>query len=80
MRKPRCRPLRSGRPVEYVLIMIVPPLVLLALRGIARGWLEPKLERLRAWMAKHSAAAVGWALAIVGFLLARDAAFYLFFR
>ncbi|MFD1937166.1 MULTISPECIES: GAP family protein [Nonomuraea] len=66
--------------VAYVLIMILPPLVLIGLRGVARGWLEPKLERLRAWMAKHSASAVSWALAIVGFLLARDAAVYLFFR
>ncbi|AWS40121.1 hypothetical protein DKM19_01040 [Streptosporangium sp. 'caverna'] len=64
----------------YVLIMIVPPLVLLALRGVVLGWLDPKLERLRTWMIKHSAAAVSWALAIVGFLLARDAAFHLFFR
>ncbi|MEU7893630.1 GAP family protein [Nonomuraea sp. NPDC049152] len=66
--------------VAYVLIMILPPLVLLGLRSVARGWLEPKLERLRAWMAKHSASAVSWALAIVGFLVARDAAMYLFFR
>ncbi|MER5423153.1 GAP family protein [Streptosporangium roseum] len=64
----------------YVLIMIMPSLVLLALRGVARDWLEPKLERLRVWMTKHSAAAVSWALAIVGVLLVRDAAFYLFFR
>lgn len=63
----------------YVAIMIMPPLVLLGLRTVARGWLEPKLERLRAWMSKHSASAVSWALGIVGFLLARDAAAYLFF-
>lgn len=64
----------------YVLIMIMPPLVLIAVRSVAKGWLEPKLERLRAWMAKHAASAVSWSLAIVGFLLARDAAVFLFFR
>ncbi|MEQ4720100.1 GAP family protein [Nonomuraea sp. B19D2] len=64
----------------YVLVMILPPLVLMALRGVAGAWLEPKLERLRAWMSKHAASALSWGLAIVGFLLARDAAFYLFFR
>ena len=34
--------------------------------------------RLQAWLSKHSASAVGWALGIVGFLLARDAAAVLF--
>ncbi|WP_336207332.1 GAP family protein [Nonomuraea sp. LPB2021202275-12-8] len=63
----------------YVLVMVMPPLLLLALRAVARGWLEPKLERLRAWMAKHSASAVSWAVAIVGILVARDAAVRLFF-
>ncbi|MEV4803701.1 GAP family protein [Nonomuraea sp. NPDC049421] len=64
----------------YVLVMIVPALALMALRAAAGGRLEPKLERLRAWLAKHSASMVGWALAIIGFLLARDAAFSLFFQ
>ncbi|SEH02848.1 Sap, sulfolipid-1-addressing protein [Nonomuraea solani] len=63
----------------YVLVMILPPLALMALRGVAGDWLEPKLERFRAWLAKHSASAVSWAIAIVGFLIARDAAVYLFF-
>ncbi|MGW0483390.1 GAP family protein [Nonomuraea sp. NPDC003214] len=63
----------------YVLVMIVPTLVLLALRTAAGEWLEPKLERLRAWLAKHSASMVSWTLAIAGFLLARDAAVPLFF-
>ncbi|MGP4096688.1 GAP family protein [Nonomuraea sp. KM90] len=63
----------------YVLIMILPPLALMGLRAVAGGRLEPKLERLRAWISKHSASMLSWALAIVGFLLARDAAVYLFF-
>ncbi|MGN9846003.1 GAP family protein [Nonomuraea sp. H19] len=69
-------PLLAG----YVGIMILPPLALMGLRGIAGAWLEPKLERLRDWLTKHSASMVSWTLAIVGFLLARDAAFYLFFQ
>jgi cytochrome c biogenesis protein CcdA len=63
----------------YVLIMILPALVLMALRAAAGEWLEPKLERLRAWLVKHSSSMLSWGIAIVGFLLARDAAFYLFF-
>ncbi|MFI7699290.1 GAP family protein [Nonomuraea sp. NPDC049480] len=68
-------PLLAG----YVFVMILPPLALMGLRGLAGAWLEPKLERLRAWLTKHSASMVSWTLAIVGFLLARDAAVYLFF-
>ncbi|WP_431910243.1 GAP family protein [Nonomuraea jabiensis] len=64
----------------YVLVMILPPLALMGLRAVAGAWLEPKLERLRGWMSKHAASALSWGLAIVGFLLARDAAFYLFFQ
>ncbi|MET7999680.1 GAP family protein [Nonomuraea glycinis] len=62
----------------YVLVMVLPPLVLLALRGLAGGWLEPRLERLRAWMVKHSVSTVSWTLAIVGVWLALDAASHLF--
>ncbi|WP_176955300.1 GAP family protein [Sinosporangium album] len=64
----------------YVLVMITPPLLLMGLRGIVGGWLAPKLERLRNWITKNSESMVGWALGIVGFLLARDAAFYIFFK
>lgn len=67
-------PLLAG----YVLVMILPPLVLLGLKTVAGGWLDPKLERLRAWMRRHSASAIGWTLGIVGFLVARDAAGRLF--
>ncbi|RVX43538.1 Sap-like sulfolipid-1-addressing protein [Nonomuraea polychroma] len=69
-------PLLAG----YVLIMIVPPLALMGLRAVAASWLEPKLERLRAWLTKNSASMVSWSLAIVGFLLARDAVSNLFFQ
>lgn len=64
----------------YVLVMILPALAFMVLRAAAGARLEPKLERLRAWLAKHSGSMLSWALAIVGFLLARDAAFHLFFE
>ncbi|QYC43945.1 hypothetical protein Nocox_31840 [Nonomuraea coxensis DSM 45129] len=68
-------PLLAG----YVLVMIVPPLALIGLRGMTGARLEPRLERLRAWLTRHSASMVSWALGIIGFLLARDAAAQLFF-
>jgi hypothetical protein len=64
----------------YVLVMILPILAIMGVRAAAGKRLEPRLERLRDWLTKHSVSAAGWALAIVGFLLARDAAFYLFFQ
>src|SRR5690606_3352998 len=57
----------------YVALMFVPVLVLLGLRAVAADWVEPKLTRLRAWLGKHATSAVGWTLAIAGFLVARDA-------
>ena len=62
----------------YVLVMILPALAFMALRAAAGDRLEPRLERLRAWLAKHSGSMLSWGLGIVGFLLARDAAFHLF--
>lgn len=63
----------------YVLLMIVPALALLGLRSVAAGWMEPRLARLRDWIARHATSAVGWTLAIAGFLLARDAVAHVFF-
>ncbi len=67
-------PLLAG----YVLVMILPPLVLLGVKTVAASRLDPKLERLRDWMRRNSASALGWTLGIVGFLVARDAASRLF--
>ncbi|MFI7615275.1 GAP family protein [Nonomuraea terrae] len=64
----------------YVLVMVLPILVIMGVRAAAGKRLEPRLERLRDWLTRHSVSAAGWALAIVGFLLARDAASYLFFQ
>ncbi|MFI6994714.1 GAP family protein [Nonomuraea wenchangensis] len=68
-------PLLAG----YVLVMITPPLALMGLRAVTGTRLESRLERLRAWLARHSASMVSWAIGIIGFLLARDAAVQLFF-
>lgn len=67
-------PLLAG----YVILMVVPALALLGVRAAASGWLDPKLERLRNWLAKHSATAVSWTLSIVGILLALNAIGVLF--
>ncbi|WP_327090516.1 GAP family protein [Nonomuraea sp. NBC_01738] len=67
-------PLLAG----YVLVMIVPPLALMALRAVAGERVEARLERLRAWILKNARSAVGWSLGIVGFLLAGGAASTLF--
>ncbi|GII93450.1 GAP family protein [Sinosporangium siamense] len=61
----------------YVLLMIVPALLLMGLRGVAGVWLEPLLIKIRDWLAKNSVSMIGWALAIVGFLVARDALPYI---
>ncbi|MEV6303047.1 GAP family protein [Actinoplanes sp. NPDC051861] len=61
----------------YCLLMIVPALVLLALRLITGKRIEPLLTRVSNWMANSNA--LSWIVGIVGFLLARDAAFRLGF-
>ncbi|GAB7042825.1 MULTISPECIES: GAP family protein [Catenuloplanes] len=58
----------------YVLVMILPALLLGAVRALARRHVEPLLDRVGAWFAKHSDSTLGWVLGIAGFLLARDAA------
>ena len=64
----------------YVIVMIAPALLLLVVRALAWTWLRPKLERLHAWIVRNKTEAIGWALGIVGFLLARDGIVNLFFK
>ncbi|GAB7052909.1 GAP family protein [Catenuloplanes indicus] len=61
----------------YVVVMILPALLLGALRAVARHHVEPLLTRVSAWFAEHSDSTLGWVFGIAGFLLARDAAFRL---
>lgn len=57
----------------YCLVMVAPALVLLAARVLARRWVEPVLARLARWVERGSRDTLAWVVAIVGFLLARDA-------
>jgi hypothetical protein len=59
----------------YSLVMIIPALVLLVARLAAGQHVIPLLTRLSDWMVRSNA--VAWIVGIVGFLLARDAAFRL---
>jgi hypothetical protein len=61
----------------YCLVMVLPALLLLAARLVARNAVEPLLVKINDWMVKHAASTTGWVLGIVGFLLARDAAWRL---
>ncbi|GAA3447308.1 GAP family protein [Planomonospora venezuelensis] len=61
----------------YVAVMVLPALALMGVRAVAGGRLESRLERLRAWLLKNSASAVGWAMGIVGVMLALDAVSHL---
>ncbi|MCG5217533.1 GAP family protein [Streptosporangium soli] len=63
----------------YNAVMVLPALLLLAARFAAGERMEKVLNRVAAWMSRHSASALSWTLGIIGFLLARDAAVYLFF-
>ncbi|MET8151529.1 GAP family protein [Actinoplanes sp. NPDC049668] len=59
----------------YCLLMIVPALLLLAARLAAGERVTPLLTRISDWMVNSNA--LSWIVGIVGFLLARDAAFRL---
>jgi hypothetical protein len=58
----------------YCAVMILPALVLLTARLVARDAIEPVLNKINDWMSKNAASTTGWVIGIVGFLLARDAA------
>lgn len=57
----------------YCLVMVLPALVLLLLRVVARRQVEPLLQRIATWMEKSGSEATAWIVGIVGFLIARDA-------
>lgn len=57
----------------YCLVMVLPALVLLLLRVVARRQVEPLLQRIARWMEKSGGEATAWIVGIVGFLIARDA-------
>ncbi|WP_424464215.1 GAP family protein [Pseudoclavibacter helvolus] len=57
----------------YCVVMVVPALVLLLARVVARGAVEPQLQRLADWLSRNAAENTAWIIGIVGFLLLRDA-------
>ncbi|MBG0831938.1 GAP family protein [Planomonospora sp. ID67723] len=57
----------------YVVVMVLPALALMGARAVAGGRLEARLEKLRAWLLRNSASAVGWAMGIAGVILTLDA-------
>ena len=63
----------------YCVVMVLPALVLLGVRLVLAERVTPLLTRVNNWFEKHAIGATGWILAIVGFLVARDAAFRLGF-
>ncbi|MDF5758201.1 GAP family protein [Spongiactinospora sp. TRM90649] len=56
----------------YNVVMILPALLLLLARLALRDRLDGLLGRLGAWFSRHAASMLSWAMAIIGFLLARD--------
>ncbi len=66
----------TGRTLSlagYCVIMILPALILLLLRLFAHRQVEPLLQKLNGFLSKHAAGATSWIVAILGFLIARDA-------
>lgn len=57
----------------YCFVMILPALVLMLLRLVARRLVEPLLQRVARWMEKNGGETTAWIVGIVGFLIARDA-------
>lgn len=63
----------------YCLVMVVPALVLFAVRVSGPAWIERVLERMSAWMLAKGGGLLSWVLGIAGFLVARDAVVRLWF-
>lgn len=62
----------AGLLAAYVVVMVLPALVLLALRLALQDQVSPLLERINAWLQRNKDEMFAWVLGIVGFLLARD--------
>lgn len=69
------------RPVQYVpllagycAVMVLPAVALIGLRAVLQSRLEPSLRRFEGFLSRHADSAIGWAMGITGFLIARDAA------
>ncbi|MCK6066559.1 MULTISPECIES: GAP family protein [Microbacterium] len=67
-------PTRFAALAAYCAVMVLPALVLLALRIVAAPLVERPLARLAAWMERTGRENTAWILGIIGFLVARGAA------
>jgi Sap-like sulfolipid-1-addressing protein len=71
---------RVGAPVwlpvltGYVLLMVVPALFLLGLRLALHARITTALQIVAGWLGRHLDGLLGWALGLIGFFLAADAA------
>lgn len=63
-----------GTVAAYAVVMVAPALLLLGVRLVLRDRVEAPLARLAAWLRRVTDGAVYWVLAIVGLLVAGDAA------
>ena len=71
---PLAMPVRFAALAGYCAVMVLPALVLLALRIIAAPLVERPLARLAAWMERTGRENTAWIVGIVGFFIARAAA------
>ncbi|TFV81626.1 hypothetical protein E4V99_11610 [Microbacterium sp. dk485] len=71
---PLAMPVRFASLAGYCAVMVLPALVLLALRIIAAPLVERPLARLAAWMERTGRENTAWIVGIVGFFIARAAA------
>jgi hypothetical protein len=67
----------AGLLLRYGLLIILPTLLLLAVRRLAARRVEPTLVRLERLASRHGTEATLWAVGLVSFPLARHAAFRL---
>ncbi len=66
-------PVRVALLTGYAVVMVLPALLLLGVRTALGSRIERPLQLVSAWMSRHLDGALGWVLAIIGILLARDA-------
>ena len=67
-------PAQAGLLLGYVVVMCLPALILLGLRVGFADRVAPTLERIEAWLTRHTGGAIWWVVGILGFFLAADAA------
>ncbi|MFD6177231.1 MULTISPECIES: GAP family protein [unclassified Isoptericola] len=62
-----------GVLAAYCVVMVLPALLLLGGRLLARRVVDPLLARLEKWLSKNAAEMTGWVLGVLGVLLALNA-------